>query len=249
MTRTKHVFDQNCDCLSYMALGDTAVRCIGIRHLIAEYDLDAVVIYQRNPTMEILWRDVFGNLLKDSIPESHLMAHVSRPTVKDWHYGTAAYNVFESICWENGFFDTSKMKVRIPVIYPCSIRSKRAMIYPKEHTDANKIYTVEWWKKTVEMLRGRGLGINCLGDTMGIKVDAQFNPNISGLKECISKSCLAVGSSTGPTWACLLSDIPQIVLQSFRLSHGYWDFDRCQRVLEKRLEICKDITAAIPSMT
>ena len=44
MTRTRHVFRQDVPCLSYAALGDTAVRVLAIDHIIKSHALDVFYV-------------------------------------------------------------------------------------------------------------------------------------------------------------------------------------------------------------
>lgn len=77
--------------------------------------------------------------------------------------------------------------------------------------------------------------------------DRVFEPTIAGLRECVAVSSLAIGGSTGPTWALLLSDIRQIVLESKKSPHGYWFFDRCQNAITKHLDVVTNLKCLIPT--
>jgi hypothetical protein len=118
------------------------------------------------------------------------------------------------------------------------------MIYPDEHTEGNRVFTADAWLYIYNQLRALGLRINCLGAKASVALrpfyeeatfDAEYPPSISGMKECIARSSLAVGASTGPTWALLFSDIPQIVLFGRKSCH--WDFDRIETIVAKRLHV------------
>lgn len=257
-TINKHVFRQDVPCLSYAALGDTAVRAIALRHLVDAYDLDAIIVPQPNPAFYELWRDVFGadRVVGDpsEIPKSHRLARISHPTSRDWEYGSSGWNVFESVMWESGFFRTLNLRITPPNVYPCDPGARAAMIYPAEHTDGNRVYDAEWWIATCRRLRAKGYAIHHLGATDvpalehlhdRIRFDRYFPPEFHALKECLACSSLAIGGSTGPTWVALLSDIPQIVLDSRRSPHGYWHFDRCQAVLTKKLTLLTRLDAII----
>ncbi|HWB12656.1 MAG TPA: hypothetical protein VG826_25750 [Pirellulales bacterium] len=258
MIRTKHVFRQDMPALRYAALGDTAVRVLSIHHLVERYQLDALVVPLPDPRFIPLWQAVFGEdrvvLDPASIPDDFRHAHVSAPTNLDWQYGAAAWNVFESIMWEAGFFDTARLRITPPIIFPCNPRAKAAMIYPAEKTDGNACYDAQWWLQTSSAIRRRGLAIHHLGRRdheplaefyERFTPDREYEPTIDGLQRCAADSSLAIGASTGPTWALLFSNIPQIVLESRRSPHGYWFFDRCQQVLTKRLCIVPTLDAAL----
>lgn len=253
MTRTKHIFRQDVPCLRYAALGDTAVRVVAIHHLVERYELDALIVPQPNPALVPLWQAVFGErVLADVslVPPDFRDARVSCPTELDWEYGSAGFNAFESVMWESGFFDTARMRIAPPAAFACDRHARAAMIYPAERTDGNAAYDAAWWLSACAALRRKGFRIHLLGHPSHpplaefyeqTQFDRCFEPTIDGLRACVAASSLALGGSTGPTWALLLSDIPQIVLESRRSPHGYWFFERCQPVLAKKLRIVPNL--------
>lgn len=251
--KNKHVFDQSVSSLRYMALGDSAVRIIGIHSIIQQYNLDAIVIPHNSASLLPLWKRALGDIVQSVVPKTHRHATISAPTSLDFGYGSAGFNVFESVYWENGFFDTPKMRVNPPCLFRCDKSSRSVMIYPTEHTDGNRVYDSDFWIKTATKIRELGYKINLLGDRNNklekffttVSIDRHFPPNLDGLEACIAASSCAVGASTGPTWICLLSDIPQVVLESKRSPHGYWNFDRCQRVLIKKLAISESVETVL----
>jgi hypothetical protein len=128
------------------------------------------------------------------------------------------------------------------------------MIYPAEGTNGNRVYDSAWWLAACRMLRDGGLAIHHLGGRghapladfyRQFRADREYEPTIDGLRRCAAESSLAIGGSTGPTWALLFSDIPQIVLESRQSPHGYWFFDRCQEVLSKKLRICSTLESLV----
>lgn len=261
MTRIKHIFRQDAECLRYAALGDTAVRVLAIHHAIKSRDLDALIVPQNNPKLIPLWQAVFGNeriiIDPEQIGDEYSDARVSMPTRLDWAFGSAGWSVFEAVMWENAFFDTQRLIIDPPVTFPCQIGAKAAMIYPAEHTDGNRVFGAAWWLRTCEVLIEKGYLIHVLGDKRHSSLEAvlksgliaeYFEPSIEGLRSCTAASSIAIGSSTGPTWALLFSDIPQIVLESKKSPHGYWNFDRCQRVLRKRLRILPTFESLIGTL-
>jgi hypothetical protein len=234
------------------------VRVIAIHHAVREYDLDAIVVPQARPEFVSLWKAALGEtrVLPDpmAIPSEYRYARVSAPTSLDWSFGSAGWNVFESVLWENGFFRTMKLRIEPPCVFPCDPNARAIMIYPEERTDGNRTYDASWWIATCRTMREKGYSINYLGDYGGTALlplyqaetfDHSFPPTLEGLRECIASSSLAMGGSTGPTWVCLMSDIPQIVLESKKSPHGYWFFDRCQTVLAKRLQVIPTVASAI----
>jgi hypothetical protein len=248
-------------CLQYAALGDTAVRVIAIHHVVTEHNLDAIVVPLRRADFALLWTGAFGEqrVVWDpaDIPPEYRYARVSAPTSLDWQFGSAGWNVFESVLWENGFFRTSKLKIEPPILFRCDPYARAVMIYPEEYTDGNRVYDAHWWIATCRLLREKGYSINLLGSMRCeslnglrevISFDRTFLPTLVGLRDCIAGSSLAIGGSTGPTWTCLMSDIPQIVLESKKAPHGYWFFDRCQTVLKKRLSIISTLDSFVPRL-
>jgi hypothetical protein len=262
LTRIKHVFRQDAECLQYAALGDTAVRILAIHHIIESQSLDALIVPPSKPDFVALWQAVFGPerifLNPAKIPESHWRARISHPTSLDWMFGSAGWTVFESVLWENAFFETRDLVITPPIVFRADHRSRAVMIYPAEGTDGNRVYTAEWWVDACTRITERGWRINLLGRldhpsirkiSAAVAFDQVFPPTISGMRACVGASSRAIGGSTGPTWALLMSDIPQVVLESRRAPHGYWFFDRCQQVLSKRLHIVSTLESAIPAMT
>lgn len=258
MTRTKHVFIQDTEPLGYMALGDASVRALAIHHMIEAHDLDAIVIPPRNSSLLPLWRKVFAEKLREdgSMPLSHQGARTTRITTKDWQYGNAAWNVFEAVMWENAFFETQRIQIHCPNFFPCKSESDAVMIYPAERTDANRVLNSSFWTDMCEQLRAQGWKINHLGCKghqalkefySQVNFDAEFPPTIEGLSECIAKSSLAIGGNTGPTWTCLMSSIPQVVIETKRSPHGYWNFERVSPVLTKPLTVVQVASVGIPS--
>ena len=232
---------------------------ITICHLIKRYDLDAIVVPQPRPEFIPLWQSALGadRVVADprDIPMSHDRARISHPTRLDWSFGSAGWTVFESVMWENGFFDTRELHIVPPIVFPANHRADAVMIFPAEATDGNRVYDADWWVRTCNELWSGGWRVNLLEGTdhpplktfyQRAPFDAIFPPTIEGLRACVTSSSLAVGGSTGPTWAFLMSDIPQVVLESKRAPHGYWFFDRCQAVLAKRLRILSTLESAAP---
>ena len=76
------------------------------------------------------------------------------------------------------------------------------------------------------------------------KFDKEYSANLSNLKECVSNCSLAIGTSTGPTWFCLFSDIRQIVYQS-KSSNRYWNLDRYQFSLLKKIKTIETLDAVL----
>jgi hypothetical protein len=261
MIRTKHIFRQDVSVLSHDYLGDTSVRALAIHHLIERYELDAYVVAPPASRFFPFWRAVFGSarVVADAsqIPHRFRDARISAPTQRDWAYGLAGFNVFEAVMWENGFFDTAGMRIIPPIVFPSDPRARAAMIYPAERTDQNAVYNSKWWSATCTELRRQGYAIHLLGSRdhpplaeffAETEIDRVFEPTVEGLRACAASSSLAIGGSTGPTWALLFSDIRQIVLESHRAPHGYWFFDRCQEVLAKRLWILPSLESLVPRL-
>jgi hypothetical protein len=243
MTRTKALFIEDTPGMSYAALGDSSSLIIAIHHIICHWQLDAFIVPPPAGKTLPLWKLVFGERLAtlSTIPQSHKLARIIRPKTKDHWYGYAGFDVFECILWEHGFFDTRHLRISPPIVFRCNPDSKNAMVYPREHTNGNAVYNGRWWAATASMLNKRGYHLNVLGDTklLGYRRDqaTQFPANIDGLRNCIAASSIAIGATTGPTWACLMSDIPQIVLESKRTAGACWHFDRVQRVIDKKLSV------------
>ena len=215
-----------------------------------EHGLDYKIIPPRKPEYHRLWeltfRDRLINSLEDLRETKYQHALMHAPTHLDWQFGSAGFNVFESIYWENGFFQTARLRIRMLNLIRCRYSSNTAMVYPNEGTDGNRVFDSTFWLTTCAELKKKKYNIVLIGDTRHpplrefyrhCPADKVYDPTVNNLISCMENSCLALGGSTGPTWACLLSDIPQIVFESKRSPHGYWFFDRCKRVLEKDIKI------------
>src|SRR5205085_561006 len=132
LTRIKHVFRQDAECLKYAALGDTAVRILAIHHIIRSQAIDAVIVPPPKLDLLPLWQAAFGpeRIILDpaKIPETHSRARISRPTSLDWMFGAAGWTVFESVMWENGFFETRDLLITPPIVFRADHRSGAVMI-------------------------------------------------------------------------------------------------------------------------
>jgi hypothetical protein len=258
--KRKHVFRQDDPGVLAVALGENSVRILAIHHLIRRYNLDAVVVPPRteNKDLTALWRIVLGvdHVVSDanSIPAKFKDARVSAPSSLDWFFGSTAWTVFEGVMWESGFFDTSELRVDPPLVFPCDHRAHAVMIYPVESTQGNRVYDSDFWIATCALFRRRGYSINHLGTRhhpnlarfySTVEFDRHFDPTIENLAACAAASSVAIGSSTGPTWTLLFSDIEQIVLEAKQPPHDCWFFDRCNQVLSKRLHIFPTLDSLI----
>jgi hypothetical protein len=230
MINNKYIFKQDVDTLKYSALGDGAVRIISIYNIIKQYNLDAYIIPTPNKDTIMLWNDCFKEriITNDTIPQSHKDAYMCAPLWLDWHYGLGSFYVFESVFWENGFLYTKDFNIEIPLLYKCNINSNGVMIYPKEGTSGNRVFEQSWYKELVDTIHKNGHKVNLFGDIdflPGVQVDKHFPRGVENMKKCLDESFLAIGGSTGPTWALLMSDVPQIVLDP-RTVDRYWHFCR-----------------------
>lgn len=243
-----------------MALGDSAIRILAIDYLIKSLNLDAKIIPHSNSSVQQLWRDVFQDKLigdENNIPSDYQAAIIHAPTSEEWARGQSAYTTFETVFVENGFDNIVNPKISAPNIYSYNPDSHSVMIYPNERTDGNRIYNNKMWLDIYYELKTFGYKINCLGEPIDnlrefyntAQIDNFFPPTIDGLRTCIAASSLAVGTNTGPTWACLFSEIPQICLASNKSPHSYWDFDKCQTVLAKKLHIIPTMESVLRHLT
>lgn len=259
MTRTKHVFVQDTGPLGYMALGDASIRALTIYHMIRVFHLDALIIPPKHRDLLPLWRRVFADKLQEDgiIPPEYVCARISKITPKDWQYGNAAWTVCEAVMWENAFFETRNLRIETPNIFPCDIKSGAVMIYPAEKTDGNRVLDSRFWIDACREFRAKGYKIHHLGDKRQTTLaefygattfDQEYPPTIDGLSRCIASSSLAFGGNTGPTWACLMSSIPQIVIETKRSPHGYWNFDRVMPIMSKQVTIVTHSSAAISKL-
>lgn len=247
MNHKKHLFILN-EHYSYASLGDTCIVCLAYYAIIKHYGLDAKILILNNKYEEI-WFDVLGkqNVYTNinDIPDEYKFGVLHKPTSKDIGYGQWAANDFiEGFFWENAFFDTKNIHYNMPLLYKCNFNSKNVFIYPEEKTDANKIFDSKFWINTYEDLKKQNYTIYYMGSKNASNLqhfynncvfDYEFEPNIFNLKHCVSNCSLAVGTSTGPTWFCLFSDIRQIVFQS-KSNAKYWNFDRYQFSLLKNIK-------------
>lgn len=248
MSREKHLFIQNKH-YEYSSLGDTCMQIFGYYTIIKNYNLDAKIIIINNKSYTDLWHDILGkdkiyNTLLD-IPEEYKYGIIHKPTSKDIDYGQWASNdLIEGLLWENGFLDTKNMVYKMPLIYNCKFNCKNVFIYPEEKTDGNRIFNARFWIETYKTLKDNNYIIYYLGSKKSpvlqefysrCKFDYEFQPNIINLKYCVNNCSLAVGTSTGPTWFCLFSNIRQIVFQS-KSNVKYWNFDRYEFSLLKKIK-------------
>lgn len=105
------------------------------------------------------------------------------------------------------------------------------MLYPVEHKQGNKWFQPAYWNRLARGLRAGGWKIVMVANLESddpfegeeprrracrfrdaIAPDKVFAATSEGLRDAVTEATLAIGTSTGPTWALLLSDIPQLCL-------------------------------------
>ena len=145
------------------------MRIIAINHIIQKYGLDAMIIPHGNRSVRPLWVRVFGDRLhlnENVLPSGFENAVIHRPTSLDWFFGSVGWNVFESVLWENGWFDTKNLQIELPKIFKCGIKAdvtKIAMIFPQERTDGNRVWDSSFWMGLVIRLKDLGYQLYHLG--------------------------------------------------------------------------------------
>lgn len=249
MNRKKHLFIQNKH-YDYGSLGDVCMQIFAYDVMVKQNNLDAKFVIQTNPIFDEIWFDVFGkeNIYRsfEDIPNEYKFGNIHKPTSKDIGYGQWASNeLIEGLIWENGFLNTKDIIYKMPLLYKSNFIGKNVLIYPEEKTDGNRIFDSKFWINTYNDLKNQNYKIFYLGDKNSFalsefyntcKFDIEYNATVSNLKKCIEQCTLAVGTSTGPTWFCLFSDIRQIVFQS-KSNAKYWNFDRYEFSLLKKIKI------------
>ena len=124
------------------------------------------------------------------------------------------------------------------------------MIYPKENTDGNRTFNRDWWKNTIQTIHNMGYVVNVWGYCEPLDkqdVDNIFPLGLDGLEQCLSVSCMSIGGNTGPSWALLLSDVPQIVLESKSVPIC-WHFDRACDFIYKKFHVYKPLDVLIKTI-
>jgi ADP-heptose:LPS heptosyltransferase len=248
MNREKHLFIQN-KYYNYSSLGDVCMEIFAYDVMVKNYNLDAKFIIQTNSIYDEIWFDVFGknNIYRsfDDVPDEYKFSKIHRPTDKDVGYGQWASNdLIEGLIWENGFLDTKNIIYKMPLLYKSNFVGRNVLIYPEEKTDGNKVFDSNFWINVYNDLKKQNYKIFYLGNKTSsvltefydkCKFDVEYSPSVSNLKKCIEQCTLSVGTSTGPTWFCLFSDIRQIVFQS-KSNARYWNFDRYEFSLLKNIK-------------
>lgn len=250
MNQPKHVFRLDVPALHHLGIGDVSVRVVVIDYLIRRHGLDAVIVPPRRVDTHPLWRAVFKDeqLVFDAsrLPDSHRTARISAPTALDVLHGSKGWNPFECALWENGFFDIEGLRIDPPVIFPCGSRSRAVMIYPHYNKAESGMYGTDGWISACAKIRAGGFGLNLVGDREdpalktlfeNVEFDYTCAPCVEGLRRCVESSCMAIGTNSGPTWTLLMSDIPQIVLESDWIDRGARQMEKCRDILAKRLKI------------
>lgn len=257
MSLKKHTFIQN-PYYNYGALGDVCMQIFAYYSMTEHYNLDSKFVIQTNSIFDELWHDVLKkeNIYRNfnDIPEEYKLSVVHKPTSKDISYGQWASNdLIEGLFWENAFLNTKNVTYKMPLIYNCNFNCKNVMIYPEEKTDNNNIFNSDFWISVYNDLKKNNYSVYYLGNKQKdnlqkfydlCKFDKEYSANLSNLKECVSNCSLAIGTSTGPTWFCLFSDIRQIVYQS-KSSNRYWNLDRYQFSLLKKIKTIETLDAVL----
>jgi len=257
MTR-KHIFRLDVPDLQCPALGNQAVWAIALHYAAQQCDLDAYVVLHESmpPDLVGLWKSLFGDhrVVYRAPPLKHVS--ISYPHIPERNAGLRAPTIFENALWESGFQYVPGTFIDPPVLYRCRPESRAALVYPVEYKQANAFYDRKYWLDLLGQLRADGWTINLLGHRCSTKrrvhghanqlirevlqhedVDHVFPPDLDGFARAVAASSLAIGASTGPSWACLLSDIPQIVLEQPRSDELLWSFERNQPLLAKAWKI------------
>lgn len=249
---TKFLFRQDNPLVAPPGLGDNAVRCIALHHMMQAWDLDARIVAPHDERYLPLWCRVFGDRVTSNpaeVPIEFERGYTVSATPKTYAFGLTAWTVFASVLWECGFLSTSRLRIDPPKIFRCDPESRAAMIYPCEFSGGNTVHTSNWWLAACEVLRRAGYKLNLLGDKSHAPLadffsqqqfDAEFPPTIDGMADCAAASSIAIGGSTGPSWAMLMSDIRQVCLESHQ-AVPIWYFDRCRHVIVKPLKLVTNL--------
>lgn len=147
-------------------------------------------------------------------------------------YGHPKYGWLESLVKYAGYDDHELVSFKPKQTILCSPDIRQILIYPREHHNNNRTYTLNYWIQICNLLIRRGLKINGILHTnlshrdeqvsaqwcKSLRENIPFNniypSTIDGLFKAISESNTAIGIMTGPSWVCLKSNIRQIVLSS-----------------------------------
>lgn len=245
------------------ALGNHAVWAIVCRWVVDHgLDLQVIPQYHYPHYIEF-WKEILGNRIIPEPPQEELQRLLSSPgvhtpTTRDKHRGRDAYSIIQAVFIESGFDqpDWSCEKISAPNLWPCNHDARAALIYPCEYSQRNIVYRADFWAGIIKRLHQEGYEIHAilaeertarggqaeqmfLNDLksqlqkMGEGFDYTYKPSIANLKLATSRCSLSIGSSTGPSWALLVSDIKQIVLGQIPHAQELWQFGRNARFLEK----------------
>lgn len=250
MNQRKHVFRLDVPALDKLGIGDVSVRIVVIDYLIRRYGLDAVIVppkrEESHPLLRALFKDEQLVFDANGLPDSHRTARISAPTALDVLHGSKGWNPFECALWEYGFFDIKGLRIDPPVVFPCGNRCRAVMVYPYDKTAEGGMYEANRWISACAMIRASGFGLNLVGDREdpalqtifeNVKCDYTCAPCVEGLRRCVESSCMAIAPNSGPTWTLLMSNIPQIVLESDSSDRGTSPMERSRDILAKRLKV------------
>jgi len=255
-TGRRHLFRLDHPALHVSGLGNHVVWAAALRYVADRDKLDAFVIPPQSHVEDIraIWHLLFPERVVTAVPPE--IDTISEPGEKAKAHGLSAPTIFECALWESGFSLRDGETLALPVLWKHDPAARRAMIFPVEYTDENRYYDTAYWVEMAAELRKHGYEVNLFGATQNQRdrgngvalvgqlvtagaIDHVYSSSLTDLGRCIAASSLAIGASTGPSWCCLLSDIPQIALDRPRDAHHLWSFEQNLRVLAKPLRVVK----------
>ena len=247
-----HLFDLSDSCLEVSAVGNHAVWAAALTYVSQRDGFDPYIIPPpaRLPTVREIWTEVF--------PPSRILTRrpdrvdrVRSPREAQKIVGMTASNAFEDALWQVGFSLAPGEKIDIPVLWRCNPDSDAVMIAPVEYSEGNRYYDAQYWLDRVREIHEAGFQVNLFGvqlsdrdqDGHGFEligrlvtsgwVSRNYGSTIAELQRCIGESSQAICSSTGPTWLCLYSDIPQVMLCAPTVRSPQWRCDVNAKVIAK----------------
>lgn len=259
-TRPSHL-----DCA---ALGNHTVWALCCQHIIEcnGFENFHVIPQWHYPDLADMWKEVLGEN-RVLGPEPNCInifrgqeIKVISPTRNEHTKARSKPSIIEGTFYETGQypFKVKEHKLSPPILWNYNPQSRGCLLYPTEYTQANKFYTGEFWISICKHLREMGWTIHFLGSTElqrrggtrsqgffrslceQVVPDHIWEPELEGLKGAVGQCSIAIGTSTGPTWALLLSSIPQIVLQHFPHNQPLWCVERNQPLFSKQWRIYRD---------
>lgn len=214
------------------SFGNIMSTALATEYIIDTYKIDISVIVS-HWYVDIWPLFINQNKIHYSIPINCESYRLCQPSYRPEKFRNKLLNWVQSPVASAGFVMEYSVKLNPKIVWTHSRNSKRILIYPREHHNGNRYFTIEYWIEVCRLLQNNGWKIIAILDEQSshrdsfdgceshswcnqlkeqIQFEYIFPPTIGGLQAGVSLSEVAFGILSGPFWLMLKSTIRQIVI-------------------------------------